>query len=291
MTLDEAMTLVDYDGPAYNYHFKADEPKKMNAFLNKHGFAVVRDVIDAETAKAYRDEAMRILGKAKEASWHSEWNYAELAPVFCQILKNEKFLAIYREMLESDDLMLVRASALIREPGSRSRVWHTDHSIHKDNPKNRDDILLGHDWLRGCFFYVDGCEPRRGGMVVVPGSHLPDWPGPEGFRLDRPSHILYREDNPSEPYRGMDLPGAFPLHARPTDLVLFHARTWHTNHPHLGRGDDSRVFVRMNLRPAAQHFHTPWEQSQTVREFIDKAPEYLKPFVKDYRGVPHQYLI
>lgn len=290
MTATHVPTLLNYQGPVYNCYFKPNQPGEINAFLNEHGFAVVRDMIDAPTAQAYREEAMRVLGKGPDAGWHSEWQYAEKAPVFCHILENEHFMALNREMLGCDDLTLSRGSALIREPGSPARVWHTDHSIHRHNPKNRDDLLLGFDWLRGCIFYVDGCEPKRGGLVVVPNSHRPDWPGPEGFRLDRPRHILYKEGE-TKPYNSMDLPGAFPIHANPTDMVLFHARTWHTNHPHMGQPGDSRVFVRMGLRPAHEPFPSPWEQSPAVRHFIETAPDYLKPYVKDYRGVPEQYLL
>ena len=278
--------------PSCLHEFTAGDHQALKACIRDRGFAVVKQVISPETVEKLKRELLTLaLAKKKIKTGQSIhiWDYIEKAPELWELYRQPTYLSLYRSLLECEDLTINRSMGLIRAPAAPSLPWHSDFSFNRGKPENRDDVLQRGDWVNGTWLYLTGSNPHHGGLAVLEGSHLPDWKAPAGFSFSRDRRCICADKTPDTPYDGMDVPGMVALYAEPGDMIVYAARTYHTNFPNLSKRP--RLSVISICRPTHAPFRAPWPLSQQARDFIEHAPPFLKPFVRHYRGISPTYAL
>jgi hypothetical protein len=113
----------------------------------------------------------------------------------------------------------------------------------RDSWINSSETRRGH----GCWFYLNGSHPRRGGVCVIADSHRPGWTGPEGFEFTSQElkkgiggRSFRRPGAADQIYNSFDVPGCVPIVAGPGDMIVWVPRTYHAAFPLLDSWDDTR---------------------------------------------------
>ncbi len=269
---------------ACRFEFRIDEVDAIAACNDRLGFAIVRDAISPALADEMRSDIMATLGAAPLQPRESRLDVAfiERAPSLLKLLEDKRYLSLQRRLLGSDDIVVHRTAAIIRQPDSPPIGWHTDMPLLPPTPQSANDVLNCGEWPNGMWFYLTGSTPEHGGLAVIEGSHRPDWTPPEGFALSPNRQFIHRAGDPAV-YGGMDVPGVVPLLTAPEDLIVFATRTYHAATEH--RGAAPRLSTGIGLRPRSARLDVPWALPDSARRFIAATPAHLHRFVDGYPGI------
>jgi ectoine hydroxylase-related dioxygenase (phytanoyl-CoA dioxygenase family) len=267
----------------YNYIFDRDELDAVKRCHDEHGFAIVRDVItDAYVERVRADIRASLNPKDDLAKGETRYDtvFIENSPALVDLLENDTFMAVARLLNNTDDVVVNRSAAILKNVDAPAGGWHTDYDF-SNGPVNEG--LNRGEWPSGLWFYLTGSNPQAGGLAVIEDSHRPDWKGPAGFPL--------REDRKwFEPAGGSwsgvdamkDVPGIVPLICGPRDLVIFAARTYHAPHAH--RGTAPRYSATIIMRPRMR-MNVPWPLRDTARAMLERVPSRLKSYFEGYTSL------
>jgi hypothetical protein len=270
----------------YRFEFMPHEFEAIKACNDEHGFAIVKGLLNEEQVSALKAEVLRVLdpeGKLPPGGRMTNIRFIEEARELWKLLEYQPYVQLYAHMLGTDQMTIHRSAAIIRMPGSESLNWHTDFSYSDDATMTANDVLNRGEWPSGAWFYLNGTHPSRGGLAIIPDSHHPDWPGPEGFTFTENRISFHRAGEEAPSYSGFDVPGMMPVLSEPGDLLFFAARTYHAVFPH--NGDEPRLSCGIAFRPAKVSISAPWPLPESAQCFIDTAPESVKPYIHGYTGI------
>jgi hypothetical protein len=283
------MNPADFPKPklAYQYEFTLDEVEAAQACVEAHGFAVLKNLLPlglVEELKASVQEVVNPKGDLGPGQSRTHTSFIEYSPAMWKLLEYEPFLRAQQVFCEAQDLTINRTAAIIRNPGSAALVWHSDwRGFSKEPPQSATDVLNRGPWPSGLWFYLTGSNPRHGGLAVIEDSHVPDWPGPEGFELTPDQTSFYRKGSEPKGYVGFDIPGLVPLYTEPGDEIIFAARTYHSAFPN--QTDQVRLSCGIGLRPRSMRIDAPWPLSESAQRFVAALPDHLQPMVENYVGI------
>ena len=129
----------------------------------------------------------------------------EADPYFYSLIDDPRIAAVADDLLGDDCIFTGISDGQIH---SGNTNWHRDGGL----PRPAIHVKFT--------FYLDPVAPGKGGLSVIPGSHL--WPL-SGKLLA--SHI---DDRPLG-YPMADFPGRHDLDTKPGDLIVFSTRLWHAS--------------------------------------------------------------
>ncbi|MBA2481413.1 MAG: phytanoyl-CoA dioxygenase family protein [Planctomycetes bacterium] len=279
------MDLTSSPQPGYRYRFEAHEIDAIAECNAAHGFAIAIGVIERDLVDEMSADVRRVIdpdGGLGPAGSRYSMDVVEHAPSTWKLLEHEPFMRLQRRLTGSDDLVLHRTAAIIRNPGSPGMGWHTDMPLASHPPRTANEVLNRGEWGNSLWHYLTGSHPDRGGLAVIADSHRADWPGPQGFEFT-PDRQTFHRIGATGWHLEMDVPGMVPLHTEPGDLAIFAARTYHAAFPH--RGDRPRLSLGIGLRPRSERFDIPWPLPESSRRFIAALPERLQRFADGYPGI------
>jgi ectoine hydroxylase-related dioxygenase (phytanoyl-CoA dioxygenase family) len=131
-------------------------------------------------------------------------------PVFLDHIDHPRILP-YILALVGGTAQLMASCATVIPPGAGPMVWHEDGPRPWSYPSVGGQRALV--MARVGIFLEDLSEPRRGNLVVVPGSH----------------HVAFhRSGRPESIWK---LPGTTAVCVRPGSAVVFHNGLWHSTSP------------------------------------------------------------
>lgn len=267
----------------YRYIFEADELDAVKACHDEHGFAVVRDVITSEFVAALCADIRASLNPKQDlAVGETRYDtvFIENSPTLLGLLENDTFMAVARLLNNTDEVVVNRSAAILKNVNAPAGGWHSDYDFG-DGAVN--ESLNRGEWPSGLWFYLTGSNPEAGGLAVIEGSHRPDWKGPEGFVLrdDRkwfePAGGSWSGVDPMK-----DVPGTVPIICNPTDLVIFAARTYHAPHAH--KGESPRYSTTIVMRPRMQ-MNVKWPLRDSAKALLARLPEHLKDVFDGYTSL------
>ena len=270
----------------YRYIFEADELDAMKACVQSHGFAIAREVID-ESLQAELQASVRAVLDPDGTMPHGESDaalrFVEHSDALLKLFDYPKWLAIQQHMCGGrTDLTVHRTAAILRNPDAPGMAWHTDAA--PDSPWYHPGVVLNHgEELGGTWFYLNGCYPRHGGIVLMPDSHRPDWVPPAGFRFNGDSRRALAREDEREDYIGADIPGALPVVCGGRDMILFHQRTYHCALPN--QEPRQRLSCAMGFRAGREAYPVPWPLTEQAQALKQRVRDDLKPYFEHYTSV------
>ncbi|MEM7029411.1 MAG: phytanoyl-CoA dioxygenase family protein [Chloroflexota bacterium] len=271
---------------AYQYEFSLDELDAMEQCLEKHGFAIIKDVLPDHLVKQLKQAVYdgadpdRTL-KPGESSTRHAW--IESGAGAWSLLDYEPFMNIHRRLLGANELTIHRSAAIIRMSSSQPVAWHTDWCGFSTEMKHSGDILNRGLWPSGKWFYLTGSRPIHGGLCVIEDSHVEGWPGPEGFKLTVDKRSFYREGEEERPYKGFDIPGLVPLFTNGGDMIVFAHRTYHGAFPN--QLPDTRLSCAIGFRDRNHRIDIPWEIPAEGKQFLKDLPQHLHRYTDGYTSI------
>lgn len=276
---------------AYRYEFALDEVEEAQACVEAHGFAILKRVLQPDMVEALKASVMAVVNPHNDmgpGQSRTHTYFIEQSPALWRLLEDETFLRVQRIFCQAEELTINRTAAIIRNPGSAALVWHSDwRGFSTEPPKTANDVLNRGLWPSGLWFYLTGSYPAHGGLAVIEDSHVPDWPGPEGFELTPDKSSFYPKGGEPKGYTGFDIPGLVPLFTEPGDEIIFAHRTYHSAFPN--RTDEVRLSCGIGLRPRSERIDAPWPRSTLAQQFVDALPAHLQPMVENYVGIDPQW--
>ena len=272
---------------AYQYEFGLDELEAAQSCVEAHGFAVIKKMLPLDMVEELKASVLAVVDPNRElgpGQSRTHTSFIEYSPALWKLFEYEPFLRAQRIFCAADELTINRTAAIIRQPGSAALVWHSDwRGFSKEPPKAANDVLNRGPWPSGLWFYLTGSYPQHGGLAVIEDSHVPDWPGPEGFELTPDQSSFYPKGGEPKGYNGFEIPGLVPLFTDPGDEIVFAARTYHSAFPN--QTDQVRLSCGMGLRPRSMRIDAPWPLSATAKAFIEAQPAHVQPMVENYVGI------
>jgi len=274
----------------YKTEFQPSELQEAQACVEAHGFAIIKQVIPqlfVDELRAAIQATLNPLDDMKPGESRVGHAFIERCPTVVKFFDYPQWLNVIKHFEGTDDLVLRRSAAIIRNPGSSGSAWHTDWSFwsghFKRPPRNPNDVLNVHEGLSGRWFYLEGTRPIQGGLAVIEDSHGIDWAGPEGFEFSDDKHTFFKKGTEPKAYEGWDVPGMIPLFTDPGDMILFAARTYHYAFP------NQTQIIRHSaggpgLRARSLPVYQPWPVSESTQNFIASLPPHLKKYVDGYKG-------
>ncbi len=281
----EAMSVaIHIARPAYRCEFGPDEVDSIAACNDEHGFAIVRGSITPALVDEIKADIMATLGAAPlaPAEGRCDLAFIEHAPSLMKLLEDAHYMRLQHRLLGSEDLVLHRTAAIIRQPGSPPIGWHTDMPLLPPTPQSANDALNFGEWPNGMWYYLTGSMPELGGLAVIADSHRPDWAPPAGYSLSPNRQFVHRAGDPAV-HGGMEVPGTVQLIAAPEDLLVFATRTYHAANQHLGSAP--RLSAGIGLRPRQVELAVPWPLPESARRFIAATPPHQRRYVDGYPGI------
>ena len=272
----------------YRYEFPPDELDEVVACTDAHGFSLVKGLLSDDTVEMLRQEVRRVVDPENTlgpAESRTHLSFIEGARQAWSLLEYEPFMDLHRALLGTQDMVINRSAAIIRNPGSKPVGWHSDWCGFSDGPpQSTGDVLNRGPWPSGKWFYITGSRPTHGGLCVIEDSHVEGWEGPEGFRLTADQRSFYPvDDDQQRRYDGFDIPGLVPFFTDPGDCIVFAHRTYHGAFPNAE--DEPRLSCALGFRQKEYVIDPPWELPESARAFIDAVPSHLKRYVDGYPGI------
>lgn len=271
----------------YRYEFDLNELEAAQQCVQAHGFAVVKNMLPANIVEELKASVLAVVDPNHELGPNqsrTHTSFIEYSPALWKLFAYQPFLRAQQIFCEAQELTINRTAAIIRQPGSAPLLWHSDwRGFSNAAPKTASDILNRGPWPSGLWFYLTGSNPQHGGLAVIEDSHIPNWPGPAGFRLTNDQSSFYRDGGDPAGYVGFDVPGMVPLFTEPGDEIVFAARTYHTAFPN--QTNQVRLSCGIGLRPHSMRIDAPWPLSPTAKAFIEAQPIHIQPMVENYVGI------
>lgn len=274
--------MADYTQPVYNIYYEKNDIDGALECLNEYGYCVIRKMIDqdmVEELKTSIDENLDPDRALPPASNRYHMMLAEVSKPLWKLVEHAPYRNYVQKVHNTTDLCLHRSAAILRTPGEPMGRWHTDHRGHIEKPRVANEVLNRYPMPSGSWFYLNGSHPERSGIAVIEKSHLPDWPGPEGFELT-PDRSTFHPigDAPDAGYDQMDVPGCIGVVADPGDLICFAALTYHANMA----THERRYSCGIGFRPKSIQIDAPWPLPQSAKDMIAQLPEHLLHYVDGY---------
>jgi hypothetical protein len=275
----------------YLYEFPIDHLEAAIACTDKHGFAIIQDVLPDDLVAELRASVIAACDPDNalapgQSFTHTSW--VETSPKAWQLMDHEPFMRIHQAFTGTDQMTINRSACILRNPGSQAVGWHTDWRGFADTPPtNTGDVLNRGDWPSGKWFYITGSRPVHGGLCIIEDSHVEDWEGPEGFNLTKDRGSFYPQGEEEHRYNGFDIPGLVPLFTDPGDMIVFAHRTYHGAFPN--KTDEVRLSCAIGFRRKDHHIDAPWPLPETSKQFIEALPEHLKPYTEGYTGLDRNW--
>jgi len=274
----------------YRYEFDQKELSEITACNERHGFAIVKDMLPSGMVEMLKAEVRRVLEEKATTSpdeTQVSVNFIEVSPVFATLLTFEPFMRIASELHGHEPLTLNRSAAIYKKPGARPMSWHTDWGP-LDHPYGADAVL-NNSGASSMWFYLNGIDAKRGGLAIIPDSHKEDWAAPEGFEFTARKGSFRRIGSELGAHDRMDdVPGAMPVVAEPGDLIVFAERTYHGVYKH--NGSVTRLSCGMSFRK--KNFQPPqvWPLPESAERFIGSCSDEVKPLVEGYLGIDRMWM-
>lgn len=272
---------------SYQYEFGLNELEAAQSCVEAHGFAVIKHLLPNDLVEELKASVVQVVNPNNDmgpGQSRTHVSFIEYSPALWKLLDYAPFMQAQQVFCQAKELTLNRTAAIIRNPGSAALLWHSDwRGFAKAPPKAANDVLNRGPWPSGLWFYLTGSNPQHGGLAVIEDSHVPDWPGPEGFELTPDQASFYPKGGEPKGYVGFDLPGLVPLFTEPGDEIVFAARTYHAAFPN--QTDQVRLSCGIGLRPRAMRIDAPWPLSSTAQAFIKAQPPSIQPLVENYVGI------
>ncbi|MCH2665536.1 phytanoyl-CoA dioxygenase family protein [bacterium] len=274
---------------SYNNYFDTDDIDGALACMDKHGYCVIRKMIDqslVDELKVSIDDVLDPDRDLPEASNRYHMMLAEACPSLWKLVQHPQYLNYVQKVHGTADLCLHRSAAILRTPGEQMGRWHTDHRGHIDPPKGPNDVLNRFNLPSGSWFYLNGSHPDRSGIAVIEDSHLPTWPGPEGFELTPDRSTFHRIGEAEDAgCNDMDVPGCVAVEADPGDLICFAALTYHTNM----ETHERRYSCGIGFRPKSIRIAAPWPLPQSALDMIEGLPAHLRKYADGYTSFDREW--
>ena len=271
----------------YRYEFDLNELEAAQQCVQAHGFAVVKNMLPVNIVEELKASVLAVVDPNHELGPNqsrTHTSFIEYSPALWKLFAYQPFLRAQQIFCEAQELTINRTAAIIRQPGSAPLLWHSDwRGFSKATPKTASDILNRGPWPSGLWFYLTGSNPQHGGLAVIEDSHIPNWPGPAGFRLTNDQSSFYRDGGDPAGYVGFDVPGMVPLFTEPGDEIVFAARTYHAAFPN--QTNQVRLSCGIGLRPRSMRIEAPWPLARTAKAFIEAQPIHIQPMVENYVGI------
>ncbi|MBX3010186.1 MAG: phytanoyl-CoA dioxygenase family protein [Caldilineaceae bacterium] len=270
----------------YRYEFGLHEVEAAQSCVEAHGFAVLKSVLPNDMVEELKASILAVinLDELGPGQSRTHTSFIEHSPALWKLMDYAPFMQAQQVFCQAKELTLNRTAAIVRKPGSNALVWHSDwRGFSKDAPKAANDVLNRGPWPSGLWFYLTGSNPEHGGLAVIEDSHVPDWPGPEGFELTPDQSSFYPKGSEPKGYTGFEIPGLVPLFTEPGDEIIFAARTYHGAFPN--QTDRVRLSCGIGLRPRSMRVEAPWPLSPTAQAFVAAQPAHVQPLVADYVGI------
>ena len=271
----------------YRYEFDLNELEVAQQCVQAHGFAVVKNMLPANIVEELKASVLAVVDPNHELGPNqsrTHTSFIECSPALWKLFAYQPFLRAQQIFCEAQELTINRTAAIIRQPGSAPLLWHSDwRGFSKATPKTASDILNRGPWPSGLWFYLTGSNPQHGGLAIIEDSHIPNWPGPAGFRLTNDQSSFYRDGGDPAGYVGFDVPGMVPLFTEPGDEIVFAARTYHAAFPN--QTNQVRLSCGIGLRPRSMRIDAPWPLSLTAKAFIEAQPIHIQLMVENYVGI------
>ncbi len=274
--------------PGYRYTFEPGEAEATVRCINEHGFAIVKDLISQSHCEELQESVKQACdpdGTLGEGQSVTHLRFVEVSRPLVKLFDNPHWLAL-QEAIHGGrkDLTVHRSACILRNPGAKGITWHTDFACESIPPTAPDYYLNRGETGTSLWFYLTGCNPRHGGLAIMPDSHREDWQPPAGFKFIRAGKSFNRvEEDDETAYHKDDVPGYLPIVASGRDGLLFHARTYHvafTNHE-----PRQRLSCAMGTRPGRTPIHVPWPLTEEARQLKQEVRADLKPYFEHYMSV------
>jgi hypothetical protein len=276
----------------FRYRFAADELAAIKECHDTHGFVLVADMLDERTHQSLcQDVRRRLIPEGTLPGGQGniyQTTFVEHSPTLLSLLDDRRFMAVAETLGGTTELAVHRSAAIVRQPGDNGMTWHSDYCWPVQWPPKSASQHLNHRREGvSLWFYLTGSNPENGGVALMPNSHRPDWPGPDGFDLTADRHSFHRRGTPARGYLGMDIPGVLPIRSQPRDLVIFDIVTYHGVFPHTG--NETRLSAALVFRPDRQPFAAPWPLTEQAKAFLATVPAHLRPYLKTYVGLDRDW--
>ena len=231
--------------------------------LERDGFALIRDVLDAEATAALAAEIAAVFetsGTDRERDARNEFRYAMLnrSPLAQKAIASRAILDAIEPLL-GEDCHVIANTAWRNAPGHRGGLWHIDAGPHVPRPENVPwpDAIPYPVFAIGVHLFLEDCTLAHGPTAVLPGSHRSGRLPP----MDRLDDLDLSFENKS--------PVLLP--AKAGDAILFVSDVWHRGTPaQEGKG---RFFLQVHYgrRDIAQRILTTEEVNHLSPEAIERA--------------------
>ncbi len=234
--------------------------------LDREGYVVIEDALDAAQVARLTAVVDRIAAEhdAPGAPVH-ELEIADRDPALTELLVNPAVLPVIATAL-GWNIHLYHSHIDVHPPVSDPvPVWRW----HQDGGRQNLELecpVRPRLSLKAGYFLTDVCEPGRGNMLVIPGSHR--------------RNTLDRSVDPP--------PGAVPLLAPAGAACVFDRRLWHARSDNRSAITRKVVFLGFTYRwVRARHSHDPQVAADPVqRQLLGGSGTPLGAWIPDPEDVP-----
>lgn len=275
---------------SYRYEFEPSELQNIRDCKEKHGFAIVKQMLPRLIVERLKDEVRRVIGPMFQDDTTlsiTDPSFIEKSPVMAELLAYEPLMLLASFLNGNQPITLNRSAGIYKKPGAAGdaaksgvHAWHTDWDP-LEHPYGANAVL-NNSGAPSLWFYLTGSTPQNGGLAIVPDSHTDDWSGPAGFEFTPGRKSFYPTGTEPVPYCGMDVPGMLPVITEPGDLVIFAERTYHGVYAH--RGSEARLSCGLSFRSSARELGPRWSVTESARRFIEACSSERKHLVEGYTG-------
>ncbi|MEI9994403.1 MAG: phytanoyl-CoA dioxygenase family protein [Rhizomicrobium sp.] len=231
--------------------------------LERNGYALIRNVLDAESVAALAAEIAAVFeasGTDRERDARDEFRYGMLnRSALAQKAVASRAILDAVEPLLGEDCHVIANTAWRNAPGHRGGRWHVDAGPHVPRPENVPwpDAIPYPVFAIGAHLFLEDCTVAHGPTAVLPGSHRSGRAPPRD-----------RQDDPDLTFENK-APVLLP--ARAGDAILFVSDVWHRGTP--AQDGHRRFFLQCHYgrRDIAQRIRTTAEVNHLMPEAIARA--------------------
>src|SRR5262245_16399178 len=115
--------------PTYRHVFERDELDAIKACHDEHGFAIVKDVLSLREVDELKADIEAYVNPNRDlppGQTRFAMVFIEQSPAMLRLLDNKALMSIARKVIGSDELVVNRSAAIVKNPGAKAEGWHTD---------------------------------------------------------------------------------------------------------------------------------------------------------------------